>query len=144
MGKYDSYFVTQDKTDLTLPAFRHKIPENIASRIVYLDNDVVPGAFYTECLWFWPRQVPQQQSTDPGVKPHSHQFDEIIAFFGTNFDDPHDLCGEIELWIEDEQYIMNKSFMAFIPAGVTHCPLRIRRIDKPIFHFTAGPGRLYA
>src|SRR5208337_5580397 len=48
-----------------------------------------------------------------------------------------------ELWLEDEQFILNKSFIAYIPAGMKHCPLRIRRIDKPMFHFTLGPGQKY-
>jgi quercetin dioxygenase-like cupin family protein len=77
------------------------------------------------------------------VKPHTHPFPETIAFFGTNWDDLQDLGGEIELWIEDEMHVMNNSFMAFVPAGVKHCPLSIRRIDRPIFHFTAGPGKTY-
>jgi hypothetical protein len=25
-----------------------------------------------------------------------------------------------------------------------HCPLIIRRVDRPIFHFTTGPGGKYA
>jgi hypothetical protein len=106
----------------------------------------VPGAkFYAEALWFWPRQnsPTPRPGEEPGVKPHTHPFPEMIAFFGTNPDDIHDLCGEIELWIDGEQHIITKSFVAFIPAGVVHCPLKIRRIDRPIFHFTAGPGKVY-
>jgi hypothetical protein len=38
---------------------------------------------------------------------------------------------------------MTNSFLAFVPAGVEHCPLVIRRIDRPIFHFTAGPSQMY-
>jgi len=67
----------------------------------------------------------------------------LIAFFGTNYDDPHDLCGEIELWLEDEQYVMTKSFLAYAPAGMKHCPLKIRRVDRPIFHFAAGLSTKY-
>jgi hypothetical protein len=139
-------FVFQDKLNLKLPEFRHEIPKERAHRIVYLDSETVPGAkFYAEALWFWPRQIkPEPQPGDEaGVKPHTHPFPEMIAFFGTNPDDIHDLCGEIELWIDGEQHIITKSFVAFIPAGVVHCPLKIRRIDRPIFHFTAGPGKIY-
>ena len=67
----------------------------------------------------------------------------MIAFMGTNPDDIHDLGGEVELWIDGEQNIIDKSFVAYVPPGVVHCPLVIRRIDRPIFHFTAGPGRMY-
>jgi len=142
MGKYDKHFILQDKPDLKLPEYRHEIPKERAHRIVYLDKEVLPGAdFYVEALWFWPREVKPGEPL--GVPAHSHPFDEVIAFFGTNPDDIHDLCGEVELWIDGEQNFINKSFMAFIPAGTEHCPLKIRRIDRPIFHFTAGPGEMY-
>jgi hypothetical protein len=48
------------------------------------------------------------------------------------------------LWIDGKQNIIDKSFIAFLPAGVKHGPLKIRKADKPIFHFTAGMGRKYA
>ena len=139
------YFVYQDKPNLELPGYRHDIPRDVAHRVVYLDSEVVPGAnFYAEAVWFWPgKRPPPQPGDEPGVKPHAHPFDEMIGFFGTDENDIHDLCGEVELWIGGEQYLIDKSFVAFIPAGVVHCPLNIRRIDKPIFHFTAGPGRIY-
>ena len=143
MGKYDKHFIFQDKPNLKLPDFRHEIPKEYAYRIVYLDSETFPGAdFYVEALWFWPGERPQLEE-ESGVKPHTHPFDEVIAFFGTNPDDVRDLCGEVELWIDGEQHIIDKSFMAFIPAGVVHCPLNIRRIDRPIFHFTAGNGKMY-
>ena len=142
MGKYDKHFIFQDKPDLKLPEFRHEIPKERGQRIVYLDNEVFPGAgFYVEAVWFWPREVKPDEA--PGVPAHNHPFDEVIAFFGTNPDDTHDLGGQVELWIDGEKNLIERSFMAFIPAGTEHCPLYIRRIERPIFHFTAGPGEMY-
>jgi len=142
MGKYDNHFIFQDKVNLILPRYRHEIPKERAHRIVYLDKEVFSDAeFYVEALWFWPREIKLGES--PGVPAHTHPFDEVIAFFGTNPDDLHDLCGEVELWIDGEKNLIDKSFMAFIPAGTEHCPLQIRRIERPIFHFTAGPGEIY-
>ncbi len=144
--QYANHFIFQDKPDLVLPEFRHEIPPEYAHRIVYLDSEVFPGAdFYVEALWFWPGERPEPEpGEDKAVPPHTHPFGEAIAFFGTNPDDIHDLGGEVELWIDGEQNVMDKSFMAFIPAGTVHCPLKINRIDRPLFHFTAGPGRLYS
>ena len=142
MGKYDKHFVFQDKPNIKLPEYRHMTPKERGHRIVYLDGEVFPGAdFYCEALWFWPRAVNPDEP--PGVPAHAHQFDEVIAVYGTNPDDLRDLGGEVELWIDGEQNIINKSFMAFIPAGMTHCPLKIRRIERPMFHFTAGPAEMY-
>ena len=143
--KTSKYFVFQDKPNLKLPEYRHEVSSEYAHRLVYLDSEVVPDAsFYVEALWFWPGERPKpKHGEEHGVKAHTHPFPEMIAFFGTNHEDIHDLCGGVELWIDGEQNIIDKSFVAFVPAGVEHCPLRIRRMDRPIFHFTAGPGALY-
>lgn len=140
-----SQFVFHDKPNLKLPEFRHEIPKDRAHRIVYLDAETVPGAtFYAEALWFWPRGgAPKPGEPDTAPQAHTHPFPEMIAFFGTNPDDIHDLCGEVELFIGGEKHVMTRSFVAFIPAGLEHCPLHINRIDRPLFHFTAGPGKMY-
>ncbi len=149
-GKYaglelGDHFVFQDKPNLKLPEYRRDIPKEVGHRVVYLDSEVVPGAnFYAEAVWFWPgERRPPQPGDKPGVEPHTHPFSEMLGFFGTDENDIHDLCGEVELWIEGEQHIIDKSFVAFIPAGVEHGPVNIRRSNRPIFHFAAGPGKMY-
>ena len=140
------YFIYGDKPNLKLPEFRHPIPPERALRLFYLDSEVVPGAnFYAEALWFWPRKMELKPGEIPkgSPEPHTHSFGEFIGFFGSNPKDIHDLCGEVELWINGEKNVMTNSFLAFVPAGVEHCPLVIRRIDRPIFHFTAGPSKMY-
>ena len=141
-SKYSKYFVTGAKANLSLPSYRHEATERSggnSTRLIYLDNEVVPGAFYSECAWFWSASAPGKVEAEA----HTHEFDEIIGFFGTSREDPHELCGEIELWLEDEKHILTKSFMVFIPAGMKHCPLIVRRVDRPIFHFTVGTGGKY-
>ena len=39
--------------------------------------------------------------------------------------------------------ILTRSFLAYIPAGMSHCPLIVRRVERPIFHFTVGLGEDY-
>ena len=82
------------------------------------------------CSWFF-----KASETVENVA-HTHDSDEIIGFFGSNPQSPYDLCGEIEIWLEDENYILTRSCLIFIPAGMKHCPLIIMRVDRPIFHFT--------
>ena len=138
--KHDKYIITKAKSDLTLPDFRRKLVDDAQGSItplIYLDSDILKGAFYVECAWFL------KGRDEADNEAHTHPFDEVITFFGTNFEDPHDLCGEIELWLEGEKFVMTKSFLAYIPAGMKHCPLKILRIDRPIFHFTLGPGKMY-
>ncbi len=133
------YFVTEPRKVIPDDPSGGFLEPERATRMIYLDNDVIEGAFYVECAWFWPADTEDKGSP----APHTHDYGEVLAFFGTNPDDPHDLCGEVELWIDGEQNILDKSFLAFIPAGTTHCPLIIRRVDRPIFHFATGPGKTH-
>lgn len=135
--KHEKYIMTKSKSDLTLPDFRQDIDASFAIPLIYLDSNILTGAFYVECAWF----LNGKEKSD--VESHTHPFDEVIAFFGSNPDDPEDLGGEVEIWLEDEQYILNKSCLIFVPKGMKHCPLFIRRVDRPIFHFTAGPSGSY-
>ncbi len=143
--KHAKYIVTDVKQDMKLPQYRvgaieaQKRPAGQSTRVMWLDDEVVPGAFYTECVWFLPGMGSEQVK----VEAHVHSFNEIVTFFGTNYEDLHDLGGEVELWLEDEKIIMTKSFLAFVPAGMRHCPLIIRRVDRPIFHFMVGTGKEY-
>jgi hypothetical protein len=144
--KHAKYIITDAKTDMKLPDYRvgarqaQRDPSRKSTRVMWLDDEVMPGAFYTECIWL----LPGMASEKPVVEAHSHPFNEIIAYFGTNFEDLHDLGGEIELWLEDEKIVMTRNFLAFIPAGMKHCPLVFRRVDRPIFHLTVGTEKEYA
>jgi hypothetical protein len=128
--KYGKHIITKSKAG--------KIATDEKTHLIYLDDDVIKGAFYLECLWFW-------KGTDKAeVEAHTHDFDEVITFFGSNPEDPRDLCGEVELWLEDEKHILTESCVVFVPKGMKHGPLFIRRVDRPIFHFSSGPASKYA
>ena len=137
------YFVTGLKTGITEAPWNPVFTEEESKRMMFLDKTVVPGAFYVECAWYWPGDWPEKKSSNDLVKPHTHDYDEVIAFFGTDRDNPYDLCGQVELWIDGDQYLPEHSFLAFIPAGTEHGPLNIKRVDRPIFHFVTGPGKEY-
>jgi hypothetical protein len=107
-----------------------------ATRILWLDEDIVPGAFQVNCSWY-------NKPSKHGATAHRHDYDEVIAFFGGDPDNPTDLCGEVEFWIEDEKYTLTKSTLIFAPAGIKHCPLEVIRADRPIFHFTVVMGGKY-
>lgn len=138
--KYGKYIITTTKPNLAVPLFRGNTDlakVDWSSQFLYLDDEVIKGANYVECIWLW------KPDTGEGASPHVHDFNEIIGFCGTNFQDPTDLGGEIEMWLGDEKHILTKSCIIFIPKGLKHCPLRIRKVDKPIFHFGMGTGKMY-
>ena len=143
--KTSKYIITDVKPDKLFPGEQSGIgkkPESghvTPTHVMWLDGDVIPGAFYSESVWIWPDCA----SDKSAAEAHTHDFTEEITFFGTDFENPKDLCGEVELWLGDEKHILTKSCMVFIPKGLTHCPLVFRRVDSPIFHFSAGPSGLY-
>ncbi len=138
--KYSKEIITDLKPGLTYPSFRPAVIPD-ATQMIWVDNEVVKGAFYTEAWWFWPKAP-----SDPGeggFVPHSHPFDEVIAFFGTDFENPKKLHGEVVLWIGEEKNLITDSFIAFVPKGTKHL-MYVRSAEKPMFHFTAGTGPKYA
>jgi hypothetical protein len=127
-------------TELKMPESKQKISAEYAryaERILWMDDQVVEGAFHMNTAWYL-KAGPTLED-----RPHVHDTDEIIGFFGSDPADPHDLKGEIEIWLEDEKHVIDKSAMIFIPAGMVHCPLVINRVDRPIFHFTTVTGHRY-
>jgi hypothetical protein len=135
-SKYGKYIVT----DLIVPEEKKKIATDYskyAKRILWMDENVVQGAFHMNTAWY------MVAATTLEDKPHVHDTDEIIGFFGNDANNPYDLGGELELWLEDEKHVIDKSAMVFVPAGMKHCPLILTRVDRPIFHFTIVPGGRY-
>lgn len=127
-------------SELKVPDSKKKIAadyKKYATRILWLDDKVVEGAFHMNTAWYL-----KAAETLENV-PHVHDSDEIIGFFGNNPEDPYDLGGEIEIWLEDEKHILTRTSLVFVPAGMKHCPLILRRVDRPIFHFTTVPGGQY-
>jgi len=66
--------------------------------------------------------------------PHTHNFQEFLAWYGTNPDDPQDFGGEVVFYLgaELEKYVFTQPTVISLPPGLVHCPLEITRVDKPI------------
>ncbi|MBN1191853.1 MAG: hypothetical protein JXA46_19030 [Dehalococcoidales bacterium] len=143
--KYGKYIVTDLKQNIAEAPWTNPVQpagQGKGGRLLFLDSELVPGAFYVETAWSFPRKTEGEPRTV--AEPHQHDYDEVLAMFGTGTDDPHDLGGEVEFWLGDEQHILTRSCIIFIPAGLMHCPLIYRRVDKPIFTFTTHHGKMYS
>lgn len=115
-----------------MPADFKAIYDKFAKRIIWVDGERVPGAFQMNTAWY--SAVPDR---DPIFEEHMHDdCDEIIGFFSSDPDNPYDLGGEIEFTIGGEAHLLTKSSLVFVPAGVAHNPMRILRVDRPIFHLS--------
>jgi hypothetical protein len=137
---HGKYIVTGPKPDLVKPEWGGSLDLERTTPMMYLDNEVIKGAFYLESVWLWPTDKEDKGSPEP----HTHDFPEALVFAGTNFDDPTDLGGVVEFYIDGERNVMDRSFLAYVPAGVVHCPLNILEITRPIFHIATNCGRMYS
>jgi len=136
-SKYGKYIVTRLQTPNRFTAEFNATYARWARRVLWIDNTVVNGAFQMNCSWYV--RPPSENTAE--ARAHTHDADEIIGFFGSNYQEPYDLGAEIEFWLEDEMHLITSSALIFVPQGMKHCPLILRRVDRPIFHFstvTAG------
>ncbi len=66
-----------------------------------------------------------------------HEKDEYLIFTGGTFPNLFDWDADIEFTIgkgeEAETYQINAPTIIRIPAGIWHCPLNFKRVDKPVF-----------
>jgi len=127
-SKYGKYVVSDLKTEMSEESKARYA--KFATRVLWMDDKVVPGAFQMNVSWYL---KPENMSTGTG---HNHDTPELIGFFSGDPDNPYDLGGEIEFWMEGEKFMLTKSCIIYVPANMNHCPLILRRIDRPVFHFT--------
>ena len=66
---------------------------------------------------------------------HAHDFDQWIYLIGHG--DLSEFDAEAEMLVNDEVVQINYPFYAFIPAGMPHCPLKVKRVGKPIMFVDA-------
>ena len=83
--------------------------------MAFLGQDII-GTMQLEARDIFPPGVEQQAAS------HFSRID--VAADGA----VEELGGEIELWLEDEQLIITRSCLVFIPRGMKHCPMFVRRI----------------
>jgi hypothetical protein len=145
MANWDKkYFVTElVNTNMLDAPWNPYFTDKEGTRLLALDDKIRKGAFYMELAWFWPGKWPATKGPEGTIKAHSHAFDETVAFVGSDPKAPYDLGGELEFWVDGKKNVLDKSFVAFIPRGITHGPIKWLRLDKPVFHFTSGMGKDY-
>jgi hypothetical protein len=74
---------------------------------------------------------------------HSHDFPIYLYFMSFDANNMGDLGADIEIGLGPEREIhkITTSTSVYIPAGMIHCPLHFKRVDKPILfiHATLAP-----
>ncbi len=140
--KYGKYIITEAKLPAPPPSVETPQPaigERTGEMVLLVTNEVIKGAFYLNCALIWKAS----DKGSPGIRHAHNDYDEYVGFMGSNPADPHDLCGEVEFWLDDEKHMLTKSCAIFIPKGLMHCPVYFRRVDRPIFYFSTAPTLTY-
>jgi quercetin dioxygenase-like cupin family protein len=104
-----------------------------------MDMDSIKGAPYIDFVWLW-----KGSEKGPNHPEHAHDWGEVFGFIGTKGrENPRDLGGEIEFWLDGEKHLITKSSLVWIPPGLKHCPIQFNRIDSPFLLFTFGLTKNY-
>jgi hypothetical protein len=159
MGKYDKYICTELFKKNMLPGPSPEEREKLAAEglrismehILWIDDEIIPGAYYGESTWIWPSSYPNQISKEEQLKrttnpkpmfPHVHDFPELLSWWGSDPEHPEKTRG-MGMLMGDYEIPLGKSWIAYIPAGLKHMPTRpqgAKEADIPVVHWTFGPG----
>jgi hypothetical protein len=159
MGKYDKYICTTLQKRHMLPGPTPEERDKLAAEgkrismehVLWIDDEIIPGAYYGESTWIWPPSYPNQISREEQMRrtanpkpmfPHVHDFPELLSWWGTDPDHPED-THSMGMIMGDETVPLEKSWVAYIPAGMIHMPIigkGVKTSKLPLCHWTSGPG----
>ena len=142
-SQYGKYFLTEDLMPPMPEAMVRAMDDQAEdgrtldrTMLLGITNSIMPDcSLFVGCEILW--GLPGGKPVDIEIS-HSHDFDEVIGFGGTNRNYPRELGGEIEFLMGGERHTITKTCLIFVPKGVEHCPITLRRIDTPIFMFEAS------
>lgn len=102
------------------------------------DSGVTPGATYLSAaqvseaamhiMWGVTYAIP---SPNPYVMAHDHPYDEVLFFTGFDPANTEALGGLVELTLEDEVHVIDSTCSVYIPAGMKHCPITVKEVNRP-------------
>jgi hypothetical protein len=77
--------------------------------------------------------------------PHSHDFDMYLHFVSYDYEHMNELFAEITIGLGEEQelHTFTTPTSVYIPAGMIHCPLIFKRVDKPVILFHTSIASKY-
>lgn len=126
-SKYAKYVISSPKVVSVAYHPRENVKGVTFPDEIYLDSDLVPESPATVDIG-WRFRIPEP---DPVEWTHTHDFDEVLNFIGSDPSNPHELGAEVEMQVGDEKFTLTKTTSIFIPRGVPHCPMIHKRVDRP-------------
>jgi hypothetical protein len=75
-----------------------------------------------------------------------HPYDELLVFEGTDLTNMLHLGAEIsvEMGEEREEHVFTDPTVVLVPRGTPHGPVKVRKLDRTIVHYTIGLATDYA
>ena len=70
-----------------------------------------------------------------GDPPHKHLYDEFWYFLSGDARNMRDLGGVVEVALGDdwEKHSITSTSAVYLPAGLLHSPIHIKKVDKPFY-----------
>ena len=137
--KHGKYIVTEGRQNIPKPPWGGYLSPENTSHVMYLDDSVIKGAFFMECVWFWPTENVDTISPNP----HKHDYEEIFLFLGTDPKDTAKLGAVIEFWLGEgddlEKVVINTSSAVYVPAGLAHFPQIWKNVQRPVMTMMIMP-----
>ena len=121
-GKYDQYIHNPPHLRLSLKADKSVVFDGLMIGHQLLGYDFTIGHQFVKKPF-------------KGDNPcHTHDFQEFMAWYGSNPDDPDDFQAEIVFCFgkEMEKHIFTRPTIISLPPGLPHHPFEITRVDSPI------------
>jgi hypothetical protein len=69
-------------------------------------------------------------------KPHSHDFDQLLCFLGSNPKNLKEFGAEIEFYLgeEGERHLITTPTIVYLKKGLIHCPLNYMKVEGTVYH----------
>lgn len=110
------------------------IPGVKSTHLMKVNGERLKDFFNVDCTWYW---TAERDSIVQDAR--TSNVNQVIGFIGLNPADPHDLAGEITVWIDGEKKVMDRSCLIFVPAGISFGPVHLNRLDGPLFYTSISP-----
>jgi hypothetical protein len=71
---------------------------------------------------------------------HRHDFPQFLVFLGGDPNNMLDLGGEVEITLSEdgknfEKHLLTTMATVYIPAGLYHCPLVMKKVERPFVFY---------
>jgi hypothetical protein len=122
-NKYDHLFCTKMKEKVTIPEVQGP------HQTYFRGESALPGAGINMGWQVFTKPIKLEQQS------HRHDVDEYLFFMGAELPDlVSSFDGEIEIFLgnEYERHIITKATVIYVPRGMEHNPMEIRKLNKPM------------